>query len=101
MENAGKNIRVHYHLRCFHFDMNKKVIQTHTCGRSDGVGAGDEGFAVVEADENIHGPVKTRVELVSHNYIQYVDCIDIKSRTNMRLITLSSRHLTLIYQRIH
>lgn len=35
------------HLRCFNFVSNMEVTQTHTCGSSDGVGAGDEGLAVV------------------------------------------------------
>lgn len=38
------------------------VKETHTAGSSDGVGTGDEGLAVVQADENIHRPVKEIME---------------------------------------
>lgn len=41
-----------------------KLVQTYTCGGSDGVRAGDEGLAVVQADENIHSPVKRRASLM-------------------------------------
>lgn len=40
------------------FVSNMDVIHTHTCGGRDGVSAADERLAIVEADENVHGPVK-------------------------------------------
>lgn len=46
----------------FHHSLHPvSEAQTHAGGGGDGVGAGDEGLAVVQADEDVHGPEKKNV----------------------------------------
>lgn len=47
---------------CMHSMCTPRRKTTYTCGSGDGVGAGDEGLAVIQADENVHGSVKKKKE---------------------------------------
>lgn len=57
---------------------------THTSGGSDGIRAGYEGLAVVQADKHVHAPGNTHIILC-------LKCFKQKTKENKRTVHISFR----------